>query len=110
MRWAYTAAFLALASAAVSLYWAVGGTALLDTVGGKIEELACERSAGTIALLAVVVLTKLVAAALALSLVQPWGERFSRRARGMLGMAGGILLALYGGVLVVAGAPNIKRV
>jgi hypothetical protein len=37
MRWAYTTAFLALASAAVRLYWTVGGTALLDTVGGEID-------------------------------------------------------------------------
>ena len=34
MRWAYLAAALALASAAFSLYWLLGGTALLDTVGG----------------------------------------------------------------------------
>jgi hypothetical protein len=45
MRWAYLAAGLALASAAVSLFWMLGGTALLDTVGGEIEELARERSA-----------------------------------------------------------------
>jgi hypothetical protein len=104
MRSAYTAAGLALASAAVSLYWAAGGTALLDTVGGEIEDLARERSAATIAALCVVVVAKLLAAALALSLVQRWGERFSRRARTLLAALGGGALALYGGVLVVAGA------
>jgi amino acid transporter len=76
MRWAYLAAALALASAAVSLYWGVGGTALLATVGGEIEELARERSTATVATLGVVVIAKLF----------------------------GAVLALYGGVLVVAGA------
>ena len=50
MRWAHTAALLAFASAAVTLYWTLGGTALLDTVGGEFEELARDRSAGAIAL------------------------------------------------------------
>jgi Protein of unknown function (DUF3995) len=104
MRWAYLAAALALASAAVSLYWGVGGTALLATVGGEIEELARERSTATVVTLGVVVLAKLFGAALALSLVQPWGERFSRRARTLLATVGGVGLALYGGVLVLAGA------
>jgi hypothetical protein len=104
MRWAYTAAGLAFASAAVSLYWAVGGTGLLDTVGGGIEDLARERSAGAFALIGATVLAKLFGGALALSLVRQWGGRFSRRGRVALGTAGGLLLALYGGVNVVAGA------
>jgi hypothetical protein len=104
MRWAYLAAGLAFASAAFSLYWLLGGTALLDTVGGDIEELARERATGTVVSLAVVVVAKLFGAALALSLVQSWGERFSRRARTLLASIGGALLALYGGVLVIAGA------
>jgi hypothetical protein len=104
MRWAYLAAALALASAAVSLYWTVGGTALLDTVGGEIEELARERSSAAVAALGVVVIAKLLGAAVALSLVQRWGERFSLRGRRLLAMMGGAGLALYGGVLVIAGA------
>jgi hypothetical protein len=99
MRWAYTAAGLAFASAAISLYWTAGGTALLDTVGGEIEELARERSAGALALGAVTVGAKLAAAALALALTRP-----AARAVVRLATAGGILLAVYGGVLVVAGA------
>ncbi len=104
MRWAYLAAALALGSAAFSLYWLLGGTALLNTVGGEIEELARSRATGTVVTLAVVVLAKLLGAALALSLVQPWGQRFSRRARTLLATVGGVGLALYGGVLVLAGA------
>jgi hypothetical protein len=41
---AYAAAALAFGSAAVSLYWTLGGTVLLDTVGGTFEDLARERS------------------------------------------------------------------
>ena len=99
MRWARTAAILAFSSAAVSLYWALGGTALLDTVGGEIEEWARERSAGAVAALATVVVLKLAAGLYALWLTRP-----GPRARDRIALAGGILLALYGGVLVLAGA------
>jgi hypothetical protein len=44
-RPAYAAAGLAFASAAVSLFWTLGGTLLLDTVRGAIEDLARDRSA-----------------------------------------------------------------
>jgi hypothetical protein len=104
MRWAYLAAVLAVGSAAISLYWMLGGTGLLDTVGGEIEDLARERSAGTVAALGVAVVAKLLGAAIALSLVQRWGERFGLRARRLLATIGGAGLALYGGALVVAGA------
>jgi hypothetical protein len=53
VTWARTAALLAFASAAVSGFWLVGGTALLDTVGGQIDDLARERSAGAVLVLAV---------------------------------------------------------
>jgi hypothetical protein len=99
MRWAYTAAGLAFSSAAISAYWTLGGTALLDTVGGEIEELARERSAGAVALGTATVAAKLTAAWLALALTRP-----APRAVVRVATAGGILLALYGGVLVVAGA------
>ena len=99
MRWAYTAALLAFASAAVSLYWTLGGTALLDTVGGELEELARERSAASIALGAGTVAAKLAAGGLALALRRP-----GRRGLGTLAVVGGAVLVLYGGVLVAAGA------
>ena len=99
MRWAHTAALLAFASAAVTLYWTLGGTALLDTVGGEFEELARDRSAGAIALGTATVAAKIAAGALAVALTRPRPRWVAR-----LATAGGILLALYGGVLVVAGA------
>ncbi len=38
LRAAWAALFVGLLSAAVSLYWALGGTWLLDTIGGSLEE------------------------------------------------------------------------
>jgi uncharacterized membrane protein len=96
---AYAAAALAFASAAVTFYWAFGGTALLDTVGGEIEELARERSASALALVGGTGVAKLLAGAVAVALLHPAGRRLSVAA-----MAGGALLALYGGVLVLVGA------
>ena len=58
---AYAAAALAFAPAATSLYWAFGGTALLETVGGEIEELARERSAAALALIGATAAAKLLA-------------------------------------------------
>lgn len=49
-RIAYAAAVLAFASAALSLFWTVGGSWLLDTVGGSVETLARTRSAAALAL------------------------------------------------------------
>ena len=40
---AVIAASLGAASGAVSAYWALGGTALIDTVGGEIERWGRER-------------------------------------------------------------------
>ena len=50
--------------AAVSAYWLTGGTALLDTIGGSLEEWARDRSGTAVAALAAVVVVKLVTAAL----------------------------------------------
>jgi hypothetical protein len=76
---AYAAAVLAFASAVVSLYWTLGGTLLLDTLGGTFEGLARERSGTAIALGILVVLVKVVGGLLALGLVRPWGASIWRR-------------------------------
>lgn len=76
---AYIAAVLAFGSAAVSLYWTLGGTVLLDTVGGTFEDLARERSSQSIVLGMLVVLVKGAGGLLALALVQPWGTHVGRR-------------------------------
>jgi uncharacterized membrane protein len=92
---AWTAAALALLSAAVSAYWTAGGTALLETVGGAIAALARERSVPALVLGGAVVAAKLLAAVLALALLR----RPSRVVRWPA--------LLAGGVLTVWGAANV---
>jgi hypothetical protein len=79
-RWpARVAAGLAFASAAVSFYWTVGGSLLLDTVGGAIEDLARDGSLGAVALGTTTVLLKALAGVLALALLRPPADAFRRR-------------------------------
>ena len=101
-RAALIAAALALASAAVTAFWLLGGTLGLDTVGGEIEDQARERSVAAVAVLAVTLVAKLAAGGLALALAdfRIRGKRSLIR----LGFVGGAGLALYGAVLVIAGA------
>lgn len=101
-RAAHLAAGLAFASAAVSAYWVAGGTALLDTVGGYAEDLARERSALALLVGTVVIGAKVVAGLLALA-VAARRVRF-RRLLLVLGSAGGLLLTVYGALLVAVGA------
>ena len=104
---AVISASLGAASAAVSAYWALGGTALIDTVGGEIERWGRERSASVVATLWVITLAKLVGAVAPLVLVGVGAGRLPAwtRARPMraLGWIVAIGLTVYGGVLTVAG-------
>jgi hypothetical protein len=100
---ACVAAGLAFASAACTAFRLLGGTAALDTVGGEVERLARERSAAAVAALALTLVLKLIAGVLALLLATP-GDRRPPRWAVRLGLVGGIGLALYGGLLVGAGA------
>jgi Protein of unknown function (DUF3995) len=101
VRWpAWVAAGLAFASAAVSAYWTLGGGFLLDTVGGAIEDLARDRSAGALALGATTVLLKVLAGALAVALARTPGRRLVRAADAVAAA----VLCLWGGANVVAGA------
>jgi hypothetical protein len=104
-RWAaWIAAGLAFGSAGVSAYWTLGGAWLLDTVGGAIETLARERSAGALALGATTVMLKLGAAALATELARVIAGRRRRR---LVVPANGVVasvLCLWGGANVAVGA------
>jgi hypothetical protein len=96
---AYLAAVLSFASAAVTAYWLLGGTALLSTVGGELERFARNRSIAAVAVAVGVVVAKVVGGVLALVLTR----RPSRRL-GTFAAAAGALLALYGAVLTILGA------
>jgi hypothetical protein len=74
MAAAYAAAVLAFAYAAVSPYWAAGGTALLSTVGGNIEDIGRNRGVPAVALGLGAAALKLGGAILALALVRPSGR------------------------------------
>jgi Protein of unknown function (DUF3995) len=100
---AYGSAALAWAYALVSAYWTAGGTALLATVGGQVEDLA--RRGGSVAVLVGVltVAVKLAGGLLGPALVRPEGRRLPRRALRACALAGGGLLTLYGAANVVLG-------
>lgn len=104
-RWpARVAAGLAFASAAVSFYWTVGGTLLLDTVGGAIEDLARDRSLGAVALGTTTVLLKALAGVLALALLHPPADAFRRHVLLVANGAASVILCVWGGTNVVVGA------
>ncbi len=102
---ALVAAGLAFASAATTAYWVLGGTALLDTVGGYAEDLVRTRSAFALLVGFLVASLKVVGGLLALALAHKIHHRWLGRR--LLLVAGGLgsgLLTVYGGLLVVVGA------
>jgi Protein of unknown function (DUF3995) len=101
---AYAAAIIAFAYAVVSLYWALGGHALIGTVGGYVQQLA--RRGGAIPLLAALAaaVAKVVGGLLALALVRPWGRVVHRRWLLIVSAGASMLLIVYGGLNVLLGA------
>jgi len=95
---------LALASAAVTAYWLVGGTALLHTVGGYAEQIARTRSWQALALGALVVVVKLAGVLVAWGLGRSAEQAWWRRPLLLAGSFGSVVLTAYGGLLVVVGA------
>jgi len=71
---AYVAAIVAFAYAAMSLYWAVGGRALVGTVGGYVEQFASRGGALPVLAALAVTAAKVAGGLLALALVRPWGR------------------------------------
>lgn len=101
---AYGAAALAFAYAAVSLYWATGGTALLATVGGSVEEVGRRGGLPAIALGSAATVLKVAGGMLALALIRPWGRAIPWRwLLAVAGLASAVLIC-YGALQVTAGA------
>jgi Protein of unknown function (DUF3995) len=101
---AYGAAVVALLYAVPSFYWAFGGTAGIDTVGGELERLAREGDPVVLWLAGAAGVLKVAGAVVALALVRPWGRVVPRRLLvGAAGVGSGLLI-LYGGLYVVVGA------
>ena len=100
---AYAVCALAFLHAAVSFYWAAGGTAGLSTIGGDLEELGRSREPALISLVWLAGLLKVAAGLLALALVRPWGRAFPRRMLLALAWGGAVLLTAYGGLFTLGG-------
>lgn len=97
-------AILAFAHASVTVFWTLGGTLLLDTVGAPFDDLAREHSLGSFTLGTAVVLAKVTAALLALALVSTGTGRVRRRALLIANGAAAGILMLWGGLSVLVGA------
>lgn len=101
---AYAAAAIAFAYAIVSLYWAVGGHALVSTVGGYVEQFARRGGAVPVLIALAAAVAKVIGGLLALALVRPWGRAVPRRWLLAGSGAASLLLIAYGGVNVLGGA------
>lgn len=101
---AYAACVVAALYAVVSFYWALGGTAGIDTLGGELEQLARDGDPLVLWLAGAAGVLKVAGAALALALVRPWGRVVPRRLLLVAAWAGSVVLVLYGGLNVVGGA------
>ncbi|MHB1789022.1 MAG: DUF3995 domain-containing protein [Acidimicrobiales bacterium] len=92
-----------LAYAAISAYWATGGTWLLDTVGGAFERLGHSAGPAVLVGLWAVVLAKTVAAGLPVAVNRGLGRPSLRGVLRRLAWLTGWVLAAYGLVLTVPG-------
>ena len=92
---AYLACFWAFAFAAMSFYWAAGGTLGLATQSEQI--LALMKNSGFVAFVWVTGILKAVVGLLALALVRPWGQRFPQWLLLTGTWGAGALFTLYGG-------------
>ena len=100
---AHAAAMVAFAYALMSLYWALGGHALVSTVGGYAEQFARRGGALPVLIALAVTLAKVAGGLLALALVHRWG-RVVPHGWLLAGSAGAsALLVVYGGLNVLLG-------
>ena len=101
---AYAAAVVAFAYALLSLYWAVGGHALVSTIGGYVEQFARRGGALPVLIALAATLAKMVGGLLALALGRPWGRMVPRGWLLSASAGASALLVVYGGLNVLLGA------
>jgi hypothetical protein len=106
-RWevgvAYAACGWAFVFAALSVYWALGGTALSDSISPAIVQLARAHVPWVIAVLWITAILKVFIGFVALALVQPWGKLVSRWILLILAWGAGTLFFVHGGLFFVVG-------
>jgi hypothetical protein len=101
---AYAAAISAFGYALMSAYWALGGHALVSTIGGYVEQFARQGGALPVLVAFAATVAKVAGGLLTLALVRPWGRVVPRRWL-LTGSAGAsALLVVYGGLNVLFGA------
>jgi hypothetical protein len=101
---AYAAAIVAFGYAPMSLYWALGGHALVSTIGGYVEQFARRGGALPVLVALAATLAKVAGGLLALALVRPWGRAVPRRWLLTGSASASVLLVGYGAVNVLLGA------
>jgi uncharacterized membrane protein len=89
--------------AAVSAYWGLGGTWLLDTVGGSLEEQARAGNPGVMLAVWAAVVLKMIAAVLPLTALRGLFTPARDRTVWVLAWAEAAILTLYGLVQSTAG-------
>lgn len=102
-RAAQAACLVGVLYAAVSVYWGIGGTWLLDTVGGSLAERGRARDSGVILAVWAAVVLKLIAAALPLLALRRRPSSAWHRTVLVLAWIAAAVLTTYGLVLTVAG-------
>ncbi len=103
---AYAACAWSFAFAALSFYWAAGGTAGVETLGHALKEaaLASRPDPHLVPLLWATGAVKVLGALCALALVRPWGQALPRRLLLIPAWLAGAGMVAYGGIpLVVNG-------
>ena len=104
-KWAgFAACVWSLVFAAMSFYWAAGGTIGIETQAEPIQSAARNPDARFVALLWATGMLKVAGAVVALALVQRWGRIIPRRMLLAAGWIAGVGMLLYGGVNFVVGA------
>ena len=101
-RWArgvaYTACGWAFVFAALSCYWALGGTADAETVSAAIVQLARAHDPWMDAALWLSALIKVISGVVILALIQPWGSMVPRWLLLILAWGAGSLLFVHRGL------------
>ncbi len=95
---AYAACAWALIFAAVSFYWAAGGTIGADTNAPAIARHVLAREPGWVALIWLTGCLKLIVALIALALVRPWGRAIPRRLLLAAAWCASAIMTVYEGV------------
>ena len=89
--------------AAMSFYWALGGTAGLSTVSPELRPLVIARDPGFITILWITGVLKLIGGVFALALVRPWSQKLPRTLLLAAGWGGTVVLLIHGGDFLLRG-------